>query len=200
MKRAEAEEAKAEHASLLAQLEGAGMMEDMARAKAIADRADMQRVWDYQRDKSHRSNWDLEDPSSLRKSTLPRSPLPVYLTGERPHASAVQILEAERREDPNLLRSKKLQFRADMVAGMVEKETLRAAAAQEMYGTAISEHLISQAVKEVEEKKEADKRAEAAFINLENKAVVSLEVAWMGWAGGNGSLLAVFFSIHAFLI
>lgn len=174
-KRVEQEEAKIEAYQLVTQMEQVEMMELQTRNEEKLKKEYLKQVWDQQKDKTQRSNWDLEDPRNLHNTSLPRNPLPVYTTHELPHASNCQILEAEYREDPRILRNQKMENRNALTANMLDKYNRKLAEAQTDATTAWAMQTMSESIQNLQILTEMERRNQAKLIAQDNAELLAIK-------------------------
>ena len=132
----------------------------------------LKEIWDTQKDKSQRSNWDIENPQAIHNSKLPRNPLPVYTTYEIPHASNCQILNAEYAEDPRIIQQKKLDNRNNFYTNMLEKYNQKLSEAQTNATTAWAMQTMNESIKNLQLISDIERREKAKLIALDNQEMV----------------------------
>lgn len=140
----EADQKAHEHRALESAVVAAAAVERTAHSNKLENNAFHTAVWDIQKDKTLRKEWDLSDPAQVRNAKLPRDLRPLYedVEGIRGHASSLQVFDAEVLDDPAipaLARTRLVQGLDQGVRETAEKKQTRAedlAATAKHIGTA----------------------------------------------------------------
>lgn len=98
--------------------------------------ADTTAVWDIQRDKTLRREWDLSDPAQVRQARLPRDTRPLYETGLKAPASSLQTFDAEFLDDPSIPAARREELLHSLAGVEVERAMGKVAEAEDRARTA----------------------------------------------------------------
>lgn len=104
-----------------------------ARRAATAETA---AIWDIQRDKTLRREWDLSDPAQVRQARLPRDTRPLYETGLKAPASSLQTFDAEFLDDPSIPAARREELLHSLAGVEAERAMGKAAEAEDRARTA----------------------------------------------------------------
>lgn len=93
-------------------------------------------IWDIQRDKTLRREWDLSDPAQVRQARLPRDTRPLYETGLTAPASSLQTFDAEFLDDPSIPAARREELLHSLAGVEAERAMGKAAVAEDRARTA----------------------------------------------------------------
>jgi RIB43A len=95
-------------------------------------------VWDIQKDKTLRKEWDLSDPAQVRNAKQLRDLRPLYEEPEaiRGHASSLQVFEAELLDNPAIPAANRKRLIQGLDKGVSEIQEKRVQRAEELAATA----------------------------------------------------------------
>lgn len=134
---------------------------------------DLSSTWAQQRDLTRGREWDLNDPLSTYKSTLPRNTAPVWATREFAPVSGLQVFDAELLEDPAIPAAKRAELVANLEAGVAEEARRRANDATAARAEAVRAETMRRLADDAAAAEAASAAASRALTRRDNEALAA---------------------------